>query len=62
MLLPQIISVTCQRHHLNTLNQALTVLLSLSELRLCLLANALLSVPLDVFRVLNPLTLNFINE
>lgn len=34
--------------------------LSLSELRLCPLANSFFSVPLDVFPVLNPLTLHIL--
>lgn len=60
--MPQIFFGACRRSHLKILNQTPTVPFSASEMRTCPLANALLNVLLNVFRILNPLTLNFMNE
>lgn len=60
--MPQIFFGVCQRCHLKILNQAPNVLLSVSEMKICPLANALLNILLNVFRILNPLTLDFMNE
>lgn len=60
--MPQSFFGSCQRRHLKILNRTPNALLSVSEMRICPLAKALLNALLNGFRILNPLTLNFMNE